>query len=209
MTPTNPPRLRLRLRLALAPILWSAGGSHLALRTFARWERFAWPARSVEDRLRYVFSDSTRMLYQSAFWAIAATVLAWLLVRLIVGPIVRHRLAPNSPGGEAVPREFLLEPGETVRFERPSTFLMEGTWMPGTLLLTDRRIRFLPRDWTAPPWSIDRRDVLAIDLVPVPARLAAIVSGLPDRLAIVDRSSSTVFATLLDPAEFADRICLS
>ena len=173
------------------------------------WERVAWLGRSIEDRLRYVCADAPRMLYQSAFWAFAATVVAWLWVRFVVGPLARRWIAPPMPQGEAMPRGFLLEPKEIVLFERPSRVLIEGIRRPGALVLTDRRIRFFPRDAAVPSWSIDREAVVEIGFSPVPARFAAIVSGLPDRLAIVDRSSKTVLATLLDSAEFADRFRLN
>lgn len=180
--------------------------AHLVLRAFARWERFARPAKPIEDRLRYVFSDSTRMLYQSAFWAIAATFGAWILFRAIVAPILRAGIAPKPIRGESVPREFVLEPGESVRLERSSTLRVEGSRIAGKLLLTDRRIVFIPRDWFAPARSIALGDVLQIGIVPACERLSSLVSGVPDHLAIVDRSLGLLTATLVDPAEFADRI---
>ena len=70
---------------------------------------------------------------------------------------------------------FHLSAGETVVASVPGRWRSDGRWQPGALVLTDRRIWFLPAAWGVEPWSLAREELERIETEPPPlARLAAI-----------------------------------
>lgn len=204
-TTVTPPKVRLRFAFREA-----AGRIGLAafvvkeLIFAARVTRF--PAVPWPRKVGYVLSKIPESLVISALIALAAATVLELLVRVLTQPRMVAWLSPNGSHSFAIPYAFRLAASERVEAEWPARRAEGNAWSPGTLVLTDRALRFFPHAWDAEPWSCPRDEAeTLLRPVPSPPMSWGFVSGLPDRLALVDRRRRECFA-LLDPDRVLETI---
>jgi hypothetical protein len=79
------------------------------------------------------------------------TLVALVLVRLIVRPLVRRWLSPLVDPASGL---FHLAAGERVVANLSARRQAGWIWQPGSLTLTDRRLWFFPAAWEIEPWSV-------------------------------------------------------
>jgi hypothetical protein len=115
--------------------------------------------------------------------AIPLATLAALVVDLVVHFVVRPAvLARHQPRTDPACVDFFLEPGELKLASTPATRSEPKPRLAGSLVLTDRRVWFVPRDWEAEPWSSSGMNIHSIARTPAPRMLGGLIHGLPDRI---------------------------
>jgi hypothetical protein len=130
------------------------------------------------------------------FLAATGTVLVDLAVRLIVRPRLLAWLAPK---GDPMHADFHLEPRERVEAETSARVALGRAWAPGRLVLTDRRLMFLPNAWDVEPWSSPRGRVQGARWAEPPRAFWGLVRGIPPHLEIAVDNKIHRFALLDAP----------
>ena len=131
------------------------------------------------------------------FLAATGTVLVDLAVRLLVRPRLLAWLAPK---GDPMHADFHLEPRERVEAETPARLALGRAWPPGRLVLTDRRLLFLPNAWDVEPWSSPRGRVQAARSAEPPRAFWGLVRGVPSHLEVAVDNKVHRFALLDAPS---------
>lgn len=126
------------------------------------------------------------------FLAAVLTVLADLVVRLVVRP--RH-LAWLAPKGDDLHAAFHLDPRERTVAESPARMATgRRSWASGRLVLTDRRMLFLPNAWDVEPWMASRECLRGAWPVEPPRTFWGLIRGVPPRLGVADEGQARHFA---------------
>ena len=118
-------------------------------------------------------------------WAALGTVLLALIVRLFIAPRMRRWQSPRIDES-TTQFAFHLEPHERECESSPCRLLDGGRLgSPGRLVLTDRRLLFLPNDWRGESWSarLVRLDHAAC--APGRAMMGRMIKGVPASLEVV------------------------
>ena len=157
------------------------------------------PIRAPRHRL-IVFLLAPKATRFSAFNAMllagCVTLLAALAVQLILRPLLNLWLKPSVDPSRW---QFHLPAGETVVASVPGRWKSEGRWQSGEVVLTNRRIWFLPAAWGVEPWTLAREQLERIDTEPSwLARLAAI-QNWPELLRISARTGEHARFAVADP----------
>jgi hypothetical protein len=201
---SNPPRL-LRLRFAFGAAVWRIALGVFLVRElifFVRVGRFV--GLDVLKRIAFVLYKVPESLFVALVSALVVAIFLELVVRVLTQPRVRRWLQPRCGHSFAMPYAFRLEASERVVSEWPARRRLRRGWQAGTLVLTDRRLGFIPHAWDAEPWWIDRRNLAeSLATEPAPAMSWGFVSGLPDRLIYRSGGGTETFA-LLDPETVLD-----
>src|SRR5262245_22771232 len=92
-----------------------------------------------------------------------ATLAAMVLVRLILGPLLDWWLRPAFDPSSWL---FHLSAGESPAASLPARWRTGGIWRPGALVLTGRRVWFMPAAWGLEPWSLAREDFERVEAEP-------------------------------------------
>ena len=133
---------------------------------------------------------------RAVFVAGVVTLAANLAVRLILAPLLNlwHR-----PGFDPSAWTFHLPGGEAPAASVPARWRSGGRWRPGALVLTARRIWFMPSAWDVEPWSIAHVDVERV--VSEPPALARFlpVHNWPDLLRFTGRAGDHASFAVADP----------
>jgi hypothetical protein len=126
----------------------------------------------------------------------ATTLAAALFTRLILAPLLDRWLRPAFDPSSWM---FHLAAGETPTASMPARWKTGGTSRPGALVLTGRRIWFMPSAWDLEPWSMARQDVERVDAKPpAPARVLP-VRHWPDLLQFTARTGDQAWFAVADP----------
>lgn len=125
----------------------------------------------------------------------ATTVAGMLFVRLVVAPLMNLWL---NPGFDPTSWTFHLSAGESPQASVPARFWVDGGWRPGALVLTGRRIWFLPSAWGPEPWSLARTELTRAEAEPAALARFLPVRHWPDRLRLTGRAGDHAFA-VADP----------
>src|SRR5262249_5946961 len=140
-------------RLAFGEVLWRLAFLLLVLSELGLWTRRLAhrPWIPLGRRLAFMLLRSPFLCCMSFFVAGLVTVLADLLVRLVVRPMVPWGVTPpmDTENGS-----FHLEAHEVVEAASPARRSVGRRWLPGTLIRTSRRVGFVPRAWDAEPWFL-------------------------------------------------------
>jgi hypothetical protein len=162
----------------------------LALAFFLLREVFVWLLfiRRVKKRLGgrlwwfLVHNSATpRSILYALLFALVATTLLHLLVRLVLEPLVRAWHTPWSDGSAGL---FHVAANERVIATSPGRRAMGRRWMPGTLVRTNLRLWFFPRAHDAEIWSEPLDSLHAIQLEPGPRIAWGYIRGWPERLSL-------------------------
>jgi hypothetical protein len=127
-----------------------------------------------------------------------------LMVSLTVGLIVRPRmlgwLAPRSEEGHSA---FHLEPREHEVSASPARMAEGRSWAPGRLVLTDRRLLFLPNAWDIEPWSLRYDRLHDAAATPAPRAFWGLVLDIPPRLNVSETGKPPHQFAMLDAPSWA------
>lgn len=192
-----------RVRLDFSAMLWRATLLLFALNETALWLFLVQRGVRRGQRFGLFVSLTPQSLFLAFLVAATLTVVADLLVRLVVRPLVRLW---HEPRVEEAPFTFHLAAHERVLLTSPARMSTGRLWPIGTLVLTDRRLWFFPNEWDAEPWVVphDQRGPAWIE--PGPDFLAGYVVGFPERLALASGPSTEVRFVLPDPRAMADQL---
>ena len=102
-----------------------------------------------------------RSLVRAIFAGAAFTLMAFLIVRLIVRPLLNFWLRPSADSSGGL---FHLTASETIVASVPARRRTRWSWKPGSLALTNRRLWFFPAEFNDEPWFLPLDDVA--DIVP-------------------------------------------
>jgi hypothetical protein len=127
-----------------------------------------------------------------------------VIVSLIVGAIVRPRLLGwLSPRSEESHAAFHLEPREHEVSSSPARMARGRSWSPGRLVLTDRRLLFLPNAWDVEPWSLQYDRLLDAAPAPAPRAFWGLVLDIPPRLNVSETGVPPHQFAMLDAPAWA------
>lgn len=124
------------------------------------------------------------------------TVAAMLFVRLVVGPLVN---AWHRPVSDSSTWMFHLSASESPEASVPARLRAGVGWRPGSLVLTARRIWFLPAAWGPEPWSMARKDLERLEAEPPAFARFLPLRHWPDRLRFTDRAGDQAVFAVADP----------
>ncbi len=148
-----------------------------------------------------IFLVSRRATRASLAWALvgggAVAILAFLIDSLIVGPLLKRWLCPVVDSSSLL---FHLAAGEPVVASTPARRHAGGGWKPGTLVLTDRRLWFIPAGWHDEPWSLNFKEIDRVE--PLPAFLARVapIRNWPEHLRFRTRSDEETTFAMANPS---------
>jgi hypothetical protein len=114
-------------------------------------------------------------------FATVATGFLSLLVRFVIGPLVRRWHAPWTDESAGL---FHVAANEQVLASSPARRQQERSWLPGTLVRTNLRLWFFPRAHDVEIWFRPLADLRNLHLEPAPRVAWGYVHGWPDRLAL-------------------------
>lgn len=192
MTPKPP-----HVRLAFGRLFW---------RLYVLWVVMGllWVWRIVELRVppgrrtTAMFLIAPRVLYISLVLSTVLTVLVDLIVRFVVRPmVVRWHRPVSEPHGAL----FQIEANERIAMSVPARFRSGRRWQVGSLVLTDRAIRFFPDAWDVEPWTYRRAEVRALHVEAPPSYLLGLIRGLPERLVVELVSGEILTLIVAEPDE--------
>jgi hypothetical protein len=187
MTPTYRPPIRL----AFSAVFWRLMAGFLLL--FATALGLMIVRLIPPDKWLIAFLFFMPMYAAWAFFLAATlTVAADLAVRLVVRPRMLAWLAPRA---DDLHSAFHLDPRERTVAESPARMATgRRSWAPGRLVLTDRRMLFLPNAWDVEPWSVPRDRLGGAWPVEPPRTFWGLVRGIPPWLRVADAGQPRLFA---------------
>lgn len=195
VTQTHP---ALKLRFAFQAAVWRIGLGIFAVKELiylGKLRRF--PGQPLTRKVGYVLSKIPESVFVSLVAAVVVATLLELIVRYLTQPRMTGWLRPRDDGSFAMPYAFRLDATERAEAEWPARHLSGRKWMPGTLVLTDRKLWFFPHAWDAEPWSVSREvAAAAIGRESAPPMTWGFVEGLPDRVVLQTRGRRDLFAVL-------------
>ena len=130
------------------------------------------------------------------FVAGAVTLAANVAVWLILAPLLNSWL---RPGFDPSAWMFHLPAGESPADSMPARWKSGGLWRPGALVLTPRRIWFMPAAWDAEPWSIAHDDVERVETKPPALARLLPVRNWPNLLCFTARAGDHASLAVADP----------
>jgi hypothetical protein len=164
------------------------------------WQRLQrMPMRPAGHRV-LVFLFAGRATPRSLELAIIAggvlTLLAMLIVRLIVRPLLSYWLHPTTDLSGGL---FHLTASETIIASVPARRSMGWMWKPGSLTLTTHRLWFFPAEYSDEPWYLPLDDVA--EIVPERPSFAELapVRNWPEHLRVSGRSGPDAVFALAEP----------
>lgn len=183
------------VRLAFSSLLWRTTVLFFFLLQLARW---VWIRRVVRrnQAIAAMVIWTPRVLFYAFLLGAIVTVLADLLVRFVIRPLVRRWL---SPPNEELVGSFHLDARERILRSTPARRSAGMLWPPGQLVLTDRKVWFFPSAWDAEPWSMPLDRCQDARTVEAPRFLLGFVTDLPERLQIPTGPGQHETFVLLDP----------
>jgi hypothetical protein len=172
----------------------------LLIYAWGLWRRVPWRrVRRPGERL-LIFLLAPWGMRRAAIAALivssAVTIGAMLFVRLVVAPLLNLWLRPAyDPSAWS----FHLSAGESPETWVPTRFQTRAGWRPGALVLTARRIWFMPAAWDAEPWSMPRQELVRIEARPPAFARFLPLRHWPDRLRFTDRAGDQAAFAMADP----------
>src|SRR5262249_50089163 len=153
-----------------------------------RWVHKWMPAERGLRRLLIFAYCSQKTIYYAFLIGALAAIGADLFVRQILRPYLEHWYRPQrSDTAHGLPFSFYLGASERLILETPARLRIGGFWKPGTLVVTNARLGFLPFSWDREPWLIPVCEIAEVAAEPAPTAYLNSVRGLPDVVSLTDR----------------------
>lgn len=137
-----------------------------------------------------------RSLYFAALAAGGLTVLAELAVFLLIRPLVARWYSPVVDDSEM---SFRLESGERVVASTPARLSRGRSWAPGSLILTNRRLRFFPAAWDSESVSFDLGSITSVQLEPAPRIGWGMLADVPEKVAVYTGGEDPTHFAVAEP----------
>jgi hypothetical protein len=193
-----------RLRLAFDRVFWRLALGVFVFSEFQTWAftlRVA-PWAPLSRRIWYVLFQSPKLFYFALLIAAAATVAIDLTLRFVVDRLVRYWSNPRGVDPETA--VFRLGLAERERDHVPARRLSDNRrWDAGLLVLTDRGVWFLPRDWDRDSFSTSFARLRSAAIVPGPKPARGLILGSPRRLILTTDSDERETFVVGDPTRAA------
>ncbi len=132
--------------------------------------------------------------------AALGTVVLDLVVRVLVRGLVGMWYHPR-PGAGFAGLGFHLESGEQVLQSCGARISERCGWVPGTLVLTDRRLAFYGSNWHNDPVVFRRAELASIRHKVSRAPLGSLLLGVPGRLVVRAGNGTEAAFAMADPAD--------
>lgn len=193
-----------RLRLAFDRVYWRLA---LGVFTFAEFQTWWFTVRvapwaPLSRRIWYVLFQAPKMLYFALLIAGIATVAIDLTLRFVVDRLVRYWANPRGLDPET--SVFRLGLAERSRDHVPARRLnADRRWDAGLLVLTDRGVWFLPRDWDRDSFSTSFARLRSAAIAPGPKPARGSILGSPRRLILTTDADERETFVVADPARAA------
>jgi hypothetical protein len=127
----------------------------------------------------------------------AFTVVAILVVRLIISPLLKFWLNPSADSSWGL---FHLTSSEKILANVPARRWSGWMWKPGSLTLTNRRLWFFPANGNDELWFLRLDDIgLIVPELPVIAELAPI-RNWPEHLHLSSRAGPDAVFAMAEPS---------
>lgn len=193
-----------RLRLAFDRVYWRLALGVFVFSEFQTWAftlRVA-PWAPLSRRIWYVLFQAPKMFYIALFIAGLATVAIDLTLRFVVDRLVRYWANPRGVDPETL--VFRLGLAERECDHVPARRLnADRGWDAGMLVLTDRGVWFLPRDWDRDLFSTSFARLRSAAIAPGPKPARGLILGSPRRLILTTESDERETFVVGDPARAA------
>jgi hypothetical protein len=137
-----------------------------------------------------------RSLLFSLILAGLIAVLLLLVVRLVARPLLSIWLRPVADPSAGL---FHLAASETIIASVPARRKSRWVWQPGALVLTNRRIWFIPSAWDSEPSSVELGDVENCELQLPACAGIGLVTNWPPVLKLLTRHESRWTIAVRDP----------
>ncbi len=200
-----------RIRLATGPFLWWSFAILALTGELALWAAIHRQARGFPAglRLAWLIGYTPRTVFLAFVLASLLTVVVDVLVKMLVDLPMRRWLVPRNDREDDAYQGFgfHLGPTEQVLDEVPARMLARPRSLPGTLVLTDRRVWFFPSAWDAEPWSSPRDQVRSATVAPPSGFLSKLLRGLPPQIHLdpgPQAEPSSEFERFADPDSRSD-----
>lgn len=194
-----------RLRLSFEKAYWNGVLLVFSLELFglAMHIATAAPAAPLRRKLRYFLHRAPGMTVTAMFIAAISCVLADLALRFVVSPLA-HRW--RSPGGmDPSLLAFHLEIGERVFAQAPGRRrLGRRRWQRGNVVVTNRRLLFLPSAWETEPFTIPIAQIRGLALQNAPPLLGGMIVGAPRRFVAIDSNNRETAFMLANAGQFLE-----
>jgi hypothetical protein len=174
-----------QLRIDTGAVFW-----RLALGFFVLREAYVWLVwlRRLRGRngmrllifLFHKWATPHSVVYALVF-ATVATGFLYLLVRFVIGPLVRHW---HTPWADESAGLFHVAANERVLVSSPARRKHGRFWLPGALVRTNLRLWFFPSAHDVEIWVRPLPALRNIHLEPAPRVAWGCVRGWPERLAL-------------------------
>ncbi len=147
--------------------------------------------------MHMVIPSALSSLFLAMLVAAGLTFLAFVLVKLVLEPALRSWLTPAVDPSVVL---FHVAPGEVSLASIPARRQWGWSWQPGALIVTDRRLWFLPTAWNLEPWSASRSEIIGCD-AEVPALAALVpIRNWPEQLRVGMRDGCVSTFAVANPA---------
>jgi len=146
--------------------------------------------------LHMIVPSTLSSLFLATLVAAALTFLAFFVVKLLLEPLLRTWLTPSVDPTAAL---FHLAPGEVSLASISARRRWGWSWHPGSLVVTDRRIWFLPMAWNLEPWSVSRSEIVGCAAEPPALAMLIPIRNWPEQLRLEMRDGCQVTFAAADP----------
>jgi len=135
-------------------------------------------------------------LFVATLMAAGLTLFAFLAVKLVVGPLLSSWL---TPAVDPTAVQFHLAAGEASLTSMPARRRWGWSWQPGALVVTDRRIWFLPTAWNLEPWSASRSEIVRCEAELPTFAMMLPIGNWPELLRLTIRDGCQSTYAMADP----------
>jgi hypothetical protein len=158
--------------------------------------RLAFMPRGRVPVLRLAMRTTLWAAFGAFLLAGVCTLAAAVFTRLILAPLLNCWLRPAFDPSSWM---FHLAAGESPTASMPARWNSGGISRPGALVLTPRRIWFMPSDWDVEPWSMARQDLERVETTPSALGRVLPVRHWPDLLRFTARAGNHASFAVAEP----------
>lgn len=198
------------LRLAFAAVFWRVFLVTFAIQQFTAFHktRRLLSHLGLQKKFEAFLNFSPYALVLALLVASLVAIAFDLVVRLLARPIAARWYAPRGTGSDLTPLAFELQPGETLAAEWPARIRSRLGWKPGTLIATNRALRFYPRECDCEPFTLQNTQLLNPEIQPSRPAFGSFLEGVPGSLILKTNTGSAHTLALANPQSVANSLPL-
>ncbi len=146
--------------------------------------------------MHMVIPSALSSVFVATLVAAGLTFLAFLVIKLVLSPLLSSWLTPTVDPTAVL---FHLAPGEMSLANMAARRRSGWSWQPGAIVVTDRRIWFLPMAWNLEPWSASRSEIVGCEAEQPALAMLVPIRNWPDQLRLEMRDGSQSTFAVADP----------